>query len=151
MRWVAERLSAENALLNRCGAEAPQKRPHDHAGAERETGQALADVFGTLVARAGQEVHERSADVGVAQVRSRGAGSGDEEGMRQGVHGAEERPHERTPERVVRIDLGQVQGVQASRERILARALEHPCDIKSSVTPSGSIRSGYVPSPVLIA
>jgi aryl-alcohol dehydrogenase-like predicted oxidoreductase len=27
----------------------------------------------------------------------------------------------------------------------------HPCDLKSSVTPTGAIRSGYVPSPVLIA
>jgi aryl-alcohol dehydrogenase-like predicted oxidoreductase len=27
----------------------------------------------------------------------------------------------------------------------------HPCDIKSSVDPSGRVRSGYVPSPVLIA
>jgi aryl-alcohol dehydrogenase-like predicted oxidoreductase len=27
----------------------------------------------------------------------------------------------------------------------------HPCDLKSSVTESGAIRSGYVPSPVLIA
>jgi aryl-alcohol dehydrogenase-like predicted oxidoreductase len=27
----------------------------------------------------------------------------------------------------------------------------HPCDLKSSVTESGTIRSGYVPSPVLIA
>ena len=27
----------------------------------------------------------------------------------------------------------------------------HPCDIKSSVDPSGRERSGYVPSPVLIA
>jgi aryl-alcohol dehydrogenase-like predicted oxidoreductase len=27
----------------------------------------------------------------------------------------------------------------------------HPCDIKSSITPTGTIRSGYVPSPVLIA
>jgi aryl-alcohol dehydrogenase-like predicted oxidoreductase len=27
----------------------------------------------------------------------------------------------------------------------------HPCDLKSSVDPKGSVRSGYVPSPVLIA
>src|SRR3984885_1932283 len=27
----------------------------------------------------------------------------------------------------------------------------HPCDIKSSIDPSGRVRSGYVPSPVLIA
>ena len=27
----------------------------------------------------------------------------------------------------------------------------HPCDLKSSITESGAIRSGYVPSPVLIA
>jgi hypothetical protein len=27
----------------------------------------------------------------------------------------------------------------------------HPCDIKSSVDPSGRVRSGYVPPPVLIA
>ena len=27
----------------------------------------------------------------------------------------------------------------------------HPCDIRSSITPGGTIRSGYVPSPVLIA
>ena len=27
----------------------------------------------------------------------------------------------------------------------------HPCDLKSSITESGTIRSGYVPSPVLIA
>ena len=27
----------------------------------------------------------------------------------------------------------------------------HPCDIKSSTDPSGRVRSGYVPSPVLIA
>jgi aryl-alcohol dehydrogenase-like predicted oxidoreductase len=27
----------------------------------------------------------------------------------------------------------------------------HPCDIKSSITPTGAIRSGYVPAPVLIA
>jgi aryl-alcohol dehydrogenase-like predicted oxidoreductase len=27
----------------------------------------------------------------------------------------------------------------------------HPCDIRSSITPTGTIRSGYVPSPVLIA
>ena len=27
----------------------------------------------------------------------------------------------------------------------------HPCDLKSSATPTGTIRSGYVPSPVLIA
>jgi aryl-alcohol dehydrogenase-like predicted oxidoreductase len=27
----------------------------------------------------------------------------------------------------------------------------HPCDLKSSTSPSGTIRSGYVPSPVLIA
>jgi hypothetical protein len=27
----------------------------------------------------------------------------------------------------------------------------HPCDLKSSVDPSGKVRSAYVPSPVLIA
>jgi aryl-alcohol dehydrogenase-like predicted oxidoreductase len=27
----------------------------------------------------------------------------------------------------------------------------HPCDIRSSITPGGTIRSGYVPSPLLIA
>jgi hypothetical protein len=27
----------------------------------------------------------------------------------------------------------------------------HPCDIKSSIDPSGRVRSGYVPPPVLIA
>jgi aryl-alcohol dehydrogenase-like predicted oxidoreductase len=27
----------------------------------------------------------------------------------------------------------------------------HPCDLKSSIDPSGKVRSGYVPSPVLIA
>ena len=27
----------------------------------------------------------------------------------------------------------------------------HPCDLKSSITPAGTIRSGYVPPPVLIA
>jgi aryl-alcohol dehydrogenase-like predicted oxidoreductase len=27
----------------------------------------------------------------------------------------------------------------------------HPCDLKSSVDPSGRVRSGYVPPPVLIA
>jgi aryl-alcohol dehydrogenase-like predicted oxidoreductase len=27
----------------------------------------------------------------------------------------------------------------------------HPCDLKSSITETGAIRSGYVPSPVLIA
>ena len=27
----------------------------------------------------------------------------------------------------------------------------HPCDIKSSIDPSGRVRSGYVPSPVLVA
>ena len=27
----------------------------------------------------------------------------------------------------------------------------HPCDIKSSIDPSGRVRSGYVPSPVMIA
>jgi hypothetical protein len=27
----------------------------------------------------------------------------------------------------------------------------HPCDLKSSVDPSGKVRSGYVPPPVLLA
>ena len=27
----------------------------------------------------------------------------------------------------------------------------HPCDIKSSIDPSGRVRSNYVPAPVLIA
>ena len=27
----------------------------------------------------------------------------------------------------------------------------HPCDLKSSIDPSGKVRSGYVPPPVLIA
>ena len=27
----------------------------------------------------------------------------------------------------------------------------HPCDLKSSTDPSGRVRSGYVPAPVLIA
>jgi hypothetical protein len=26
----------------------------------------------------------------------------------------------------------------------------HPCDLKSSTSPSGTVRSGYVPPPVLI-
>ena len=33
----------------------------------------------------------------------------------------------------------------------LACAEAHPCDLKSSTDPSGRVRSGYVPPPVLIA